>query len=54
MAERYIASCQWCGKKGSIVAMGTPSGGTPKSTPTVSGSCPSSPNGKHAPQWVLR
>ena len=52
-AVRYKPVCQYCGKVGSTRAPGTPSGGTPNMTPSVSGSCPSSPTKKHAPRWEL-
>ena len=49
----FIAICQFCGKRGNTHAKGTPTGGTPRMNPQISGSCPSSPTGKHAPQWQV-
>lgn len=47
----YKPRCQYCGKLGTSRCTGTPTGGTPNSTPNVQGKCPSSPTGKHAPKW---
>lgn len=47
---RYITRCIYCGKRGTNNM--TTSGPAPRSTPNaMSGTCPSSPNGKHAPRW---
>lgn len=52
MATVFKPVCQWCGKVGSSRGTGsTMTGGTPNTTPTIPGKCPSSPNGKHAPRW---
>lgn len=51
MTPRFKPVCQYCGKVGGTRAAGTPSGGTPNTTPVVQGPCPSSSNGKHAPRW---
>lgn len=53
MAQRFKPVCQFCGKVGGARAAGTSTGGTPNMTPTVSGKCPSSPTGKHAPRWEI-
>lgn len=50
-APRYKPVCQYCGKIGMARNHGTPTGGKPNATPNVSGTCPSSPTGKHAPKW---
>lgn len=49
----YKPVCQYCGKVGSARNHGTPSGGTPNSNPSVTGKCPASPTGQHAPRWEL-
>jgi len=51
MTPRFKPVCQYCGKVGGTRAAGTPSGGTPNTTPVVQGPCSSSPTGKHAPRW---
>lgn len=50
--KNYKARCQWCGKLGNY-SFGSPTGGTPNSTPIVPGPCPSNPSGAktHAPKW---
>lgn len=49
----YKPECQYCGKVGGGRHSGTPTGGIPNMTPYISGRCPSSPNGNHAPRWVI-
>ena len=51
MAQYFKPVCQYCGKVGSSRNAGTSNGGTPNKTPTISGTCPASPTGKHAPRW---
>ncbi len=45
----WIARCQLCGKTGSKSSTSKPV--KPINTPYISGKCPSSSNGNHAPQW---
>ena len=50
---KYIAVCQWCGKRGEIRL--PPNGATPLSAPRIPGRCDGHPSGKpnmpHNPHW---
>lgn len=46
---RWSSVCRFCGKKGGST---TSSSGRPtRNPPTIGGKCPSSPDGKHKPEW---
>ena len=49
--NRWIAVCQWCGKRGGTAYSNT----SPSYTPVVSGKCEGHPSGKpnmpHNPRW---
>ncbi len=50
----YVPVCVYCGKKDNGSGKGLSGGSAPGSSPRpMSGRCPSSPDGKHAPRWEI-
>lgn len=49
MAVKWQAVCSFCGKGGTCTTRSDEK--RPSNTPSMSGTCPSSPNKKHRPMW---
>ena len=52
MNVQWVAVCRYCGKAGGKHTRSESQGRPTMNPPSMGGKCPSSPTGKHAPQWV--